>query len=515
MTQLSKAQTPSRKGIQSKRSLSTNIPTRRSSRVTTERLKVEVEEAMKKGDEALIQLKKAQLEEALQKKFENSYESQVTFDSSNASDIRERFSKEPIPIFPPYNQPSSEPDTNKWGYPIIESIKSFPSSSLSTSTSTSSTSTSNAAVMNNSSSWPSITTFNNNIKNLNLDEKDVAKLTPNRITSTCFHPTTSKVLVAAGDKEGYLGLWDVDSHDGNDGVLMFRPHVSNIAVLNCWVNDPYKIWSVSYDGTVRFMDVQAEQFVLGFQTPEDLDQIYLSDASFSPNNSNEILIGRSDGKVGHIDIRQSSDSNYSWIIQTQQSKVNSVQHIPLSEHLIVTAGAGKDGMIAIHDTRKVTQTKNEPQKNLCLYKFNKHTKSINAAAYSPDGNYLVSVSQDNTIKLWNNVSSQTLSSGESTKPSCQSISHDNHTGRWLSTFRPVFDPKQAHTFMIGSMARPRMIEFFSVQSGSNNDSDAVNLKRVATLMKDSLNSVCSRNAFHPSLNMIAGGNSSGRVHIFR
>jgi hypothetical protein len=41
------------------------------------------------------------------------------------------------------------------------------------------------------------------------------------------------------------------------------------------------------------------------------------------------------------------------------------------------------------------------------------------------------------------------------------------------------------------------------------------LSLLAAIKDDSLASVCSRNGFHPTLNIIIGGNSSGRVHIIR
>ena len=42
------------------------------------------------------------------------------------------------------------------------------------------------------------------------DERNVAKVTRERIYGIAMHPSPSRVLVGAGDKAGNLGLWSVD-----------------------------------------------------------------------------------------------------------------------------------------------------------------------------------------------------------------------------------------------------------------------------------------------------------------
>ena len=90
--------------------------------------------------------------------------------------------------------------------------------------------------------------------------------------------------------------------------------------------------------------------------------------------------------------------------------------------------------------------------------------------------------------------------------------------RWLSTFRPTFDPKHPASFVLGSMDRPRRVEVFSPSDALTStkvDSNPFSLSLIANIQNDVLNSVCSRNCFHPTLDIIVGGNSSGRVHVIR
>lgn len=82
--------------------------------------------------------------------------------------------------------------------------------------------------------------------------------------------------------------------------------------------------------------------------------------------------------------------------------------------------------------------------------------------------------------------------------------HNNNTGRWLTRFRAVWDPKQEQCFVVGSMARPRQIEVFQ----------DTGVLLHAFCSPECLGSVCSINAFHPTRNVLVGGNSSGRLHVF-
>ena len=96
------------------------------------------------------------------------------------------------------------------------------------------------------------------IAELNLDH-DVAKVVPDRIYSVACHPSSEHLLVAAGDKKGFLGLWNVDSSAENDGVHLFKPHSGAISSL-AWDSTGSSLLSSSYDGTVRLFDINRQTF---------------------------------------------------------------------------------------------------------------------------------------------------------------------------------------------------------------------------------------------------------------
>jgi hypothetical protein len=87
-----------------------------------------------------------------------------------------------------------------------------------------------------------------------------------------------------------------------------------------------------------------------------------------------------------------------------------------------------------------------------------------------------------------------------------SIRHDNMTGRWLTTFQAIFHP-ELDLFSVGSMSKPRCVEFFDPATASLHRS----------ISADALTAVVSRMAFHPRSDklILAGGSSSGRVTIVR
>ena len=72
----------------------------------------------------------------------------------------------------------------------------------------------------------------------------------------------------------------------------------------------------------------------------------------------------------------------------------------------------------------------------------------------------------------------------------------------ISAFKAEFHPRIEQVFFCGSMNRPRQIDCFTTEG------DQFNLKG------DDLASVCSIVKCHPTQDIVVGGNSSGRVHVF-
>lgn len=455
------------------RNVKVQLPTRRSGRVTLEKVKSELENAIKTNEDAsVIELKRKEYDEMISKGDSiNTY----NYEEASSYAVLKRITDD-IAIGKPLNI-TVDDDSDVKGEDVDISSVIISNNK------------------NNKKSSPASSSFSvASIKSLKIHNNEVSKVTESRITSVYLHPMSSKIICCAGDKSGYVGIWDVK----NDGVFKYQPHVSNVTQLYSSINNDHNtLLSSSYDGTVKTFDFNKDIITTSFVAPEGMDDIYFSDVSFLDNNS--MYLGRSDSKIGFIDLRTYSNK-YAWLYNTNSNKINSIQINPINSNELIIASSSMTGYISIYDIRKIATT---TKAVIPLIKLTDHTKSINAACMTPNGQFLVSICQDNTIRIWNAANGY---------KDCQVTSHDNHTGRWLSTFRPAFDLKNPSIFMTGSMERNRCIEVYELSTVGT--SNKVSNKLVTSLRSEILASVCSRNAFHPTLNVIAGGNSSGRVHIF-
>lgn len=401
----------SRRGTDSAKKKLPMMPTRRSGRMTVDKLRAEVDEL--EGDEKIG--KQQLLEEMLAKQKAGTYEVESLPASSWSSwDSRARIEESEFSLFPAANQPA-DADASNWVRPMIDAFAQEGTES----TVSSKKGDHKTLKKEPKGEAPKIVAqeYAKRMSRLSVSDNEVAKVTESRITAVWIHPAIDKILIGAGDKGGNLGIWDVNSTtSGNGGVFKFTPHVGGITKLHAYDSDPSKLYSVSSDGTIRFLDLGKEAFVLGFTAPEGLNDISFNDASFC-SSGNTVYIGKTDGTVGLVDFRSKGANTYEWCFETQPTKINSVQEYPTDTNLIITAGSGAAGAISIHDIRKAGK-KWSPIKTL-----NEHTKSINAAYSSPDGRYMVSVGQDSTIRTWKNFTSAKEDAVWT------ATRHDNHTGR--------------------------------------------------------------------------------------
>jgi WD domain, G-beta repeat len=416
-TVVAKSTQVSRRGSDSGKRKPPPVATRRSGRMTVEKLKAEVEEL--EGEDKI--LKQQLLDSLLTKQRAGAYEVEPDPVSSWSSwDARERIDASEFSIFPAANQPA-DTDVNSWVRPMIDAFNESDSKpSVSGGSKKGPQSAIKKEKVKSEPSTASAQEYANRMTRLSATEDEVAKMTDSRITSVWVHPGTDKLIIGAGDKGGNLGIWDVNSTaTGNGGVFKFKPHVGGISKLHAYDNEPSKLYSVSSDGTIRFLDLGKEAFVLGFTAPEGLYDISFNDASFA-SDGNTVFLGKTDGTVGLVDFRSKGANSYEWCFETQPTKINSVQQHPTDVNLLITAGSGAGGDIRIHDIRKAGA------KWPALKTLNEHTKSVNAAYCSPDGRYIVSVGQDSTVRTWKNF----VAPAE--EVIWHATRHDNHTGRCVN-----------------------------------------------------------------------------------
>ncbi|XP_044300806.1 WD repeat-containing protein 76 [Varanus komodoensis] len=314
-----------------------------------------------------------------------------------------------------------------------------------------------------------------------LREDCVAKVVKSRIYSVAIHPSESRTLVAAGDNWGHVGLWDLDCKL-EDGIHAFTLHRQPVSCLQFAPFNAAQLLSLSYDGTVRCGDVTRAVFEEVYRN----EQYNISSFDFLAKDASTLLVGMWDGGVAIVDQRTPGQS--SELFADLNSKTRTVHVHPVSRHYFMTAGARDVG---IYDVRHLKNSGSRP-----VVSLSGHTKSVASAYFSPhSGNRVVTTCADNTLRVFGTSCLSSLA------PILTTIRHNNNTGRWLTRFQTVWDPKRDDCFVVGSMSRPRQIQAFHATG-----------ELVHTFSSDDhLASVCSINAWHPSrsgkwiLQITAGG----------
>lgn len=317
---------------------------------------------------------------------------------------------------------------------------------------------------------------NKTMDSLSVKENMFVKVVPERIYCMGFHPS-DRALVVVGDKTGRLGFFDADK-GGNEAVVVYEPHVRPISDLKWHPSDWNKLFTCSYEGKVRCMDIEKTMF------SDILSNKQFFTALEVGGEGNTLYIADGEGQLSFLDIR-SSKITYTYSLHNK--RIYMIHRNPVRGYELLTCSG--DQTISIWDVRKL-------QKANPIQSY-KHDLAVTSARFSPiSGDKLVSVCNDNYIRIWEKISEQGLSDKNIKK-----IRHRNLTGRWVSNLQAHWHPKSDDLFMVGSMERA--IDVFS-SSG----------KRIAALVDDKLTSIPAINVFHNSRTIIASGNASGKVYVW-
>ncbi|KAK3930774.1 WD repeat-containing protein 76 [Frankliniella fusca] len=335
----------------------------------------------------------------------------------------------------------------------------------------------------------SLDTFKKIVSRLTITEEMIAKTNTARITSMAFHPGEEKVLVASGSTSGDLGLWDVYNPDEEKCVEVLGPHTSQVNCTSFDRCNPTKIITTSLDGTVRRGDLMKLVF----------DEIWAHEQN-GPNfhatwhdqvDPNTMMVAHGTGRVVVIDCRKPMDP-VGWF-HCHSRSVRTVQKHPQENKFFVTSSGL--GQVRIWDWRMMDKDEPEPVWDLV------HPKGLTSAFFSCKGNLLLTTCNDDRLRVYHTA----LLPGASKPKVVTNIKHDNHTGAWTSVFKAMWHPQREDVFMIGSMEKPRKLQIYGIHG-----QPVYNLTS-----NEHLVTIPAVHAWHPTLPLIAAGNSAGRVHVFR
>ncbi|XP_069862085.1 WD repeat-containing protein 76 [Dipodomys merriami] len=330
----------------------------------------------------------------------------------------------------------------------------------------------------------SIKSYKANLNSMVIREDTVRKLVDGSISSVAMHPSETRILVAAGARTGQIGIWDLTQRCEEGGMFRFYPHSRHVRCMYFSPANPAHILSLSYDGTLRCGDFSSAVFEEVYRN----ERSGLSSFDFLTEDASTLLVGHWSGHISLVDRRTPGMSDEK--LSSSMEQIRTVHVHPVHRQYFITAGL-RD--IHIYDARCLNSRRRQP-----LFALTGHTKSISSAYFSPvTGNRVVTTGYDCKLSVFDSscISSQI--------PLLTTIRHNTITGRWLTGFQAKWDPKQEDCFMVGSMAYPRQVNIFH-ETG----------KMVHSFLGECLASVCSINAMHPTRYILAGGNSSGKLHVF-
>ncbi|XP_042226552.1 WD repeat-containing protein 76-like [Homarus americanus] len=331
----------------------------------------------------------------------------------------------------------------------------------------------------------SMTSVLQTMKKMEINEARVAKVMPSRTFSVQIHPTVDKTLLLVGGKWGELGIWDVERKDETCGAYYLSPHSRPI---NCLTVDPWNhrhLYTTSYDGSLRRTDLEAGvvQEVYKY-VEESLYNMYIN--YHAHVDMNNILVGASHGEVIHVDLRAAEKKPVEYLVHNKTS-VKLVTVHPTQNHYFATAS--RDGSVCLWDVRH--HIKNIPIATCA------HGRSITGLQFSPlTGKSLISTCMDNNLRF--------IACDLTDLRVERKIPHNNQTGRWLTTFKAHYVPCREDLIVVGSLLQQRRVEIWGCDGQLKHN-----------FMGEHFASVASVTALHPTLPVLAGCNSSGRVHVFK
>lgn len=328
------------------------------------------------------------------------------------------------------------------------------------------------------------------------DERDI-KVVPERITSIAFHPSAEKRVVLAGDKVGELGVWDADRPE-DEGLVNFKFHTRGIATILVDPDNTSRVYTASYDSSIRRLDLQEQKSSEAFVYTWD-SNVGISD--FSLVDTNTVYYSTLDGCFGIHDMRTKRPKNP---LRLCDKKIGGFSVNPLNKSEVATASL--DRSLKLWDLRKPYQleiAEGEETKGAFLNGIYSSRLSISASSWNTSGQ-IVCNGYDNTINVFDLDKFNYGAKGNVDLEPSVRLQHNCQTGRWVSILKARWQERPrdgAQKFVIGNMKR-----FADIFAGSG--------QQLAHLDADHLTAVPAVAQFHRTENWVVGGNASGKVYLW-
>lgn len=122
-----------------------------------------------------------------------------------------------------------------------------------------------------------------------------------------MNPLSHGFLVAAGCKSGAVGLWNINAEStkwDESQLVAFSYHSRPTNCITFGMNEPHLMYTTSYDGTIRRVDLQKQDASLVYETPSNRkDNHTCWHVEIEPRI---LLLGVGDGSVARLDTRENN-----------------------------------------------------------------------------------------------------------------------------------------------------------------------------------------------------------------
>ena len=232
------------------------------------------------------------------------------------------------------------------------------------------------------------------------------KITPERIYSMGFHPMETKPLVFAGDKMGMLGIVDgsqepavaakqeeededeEDDADPNPQITQIKPHTRTITSIQTHPSHPEKIYTSSYDSSIRATDLTKSLAVELYGPTSRTDDEPISGLDLSSTDPYTLYFTTLNGAFGRYDTREPAPT--AELYQLSEKKIGGFTLHPSLPHYVATASL--DRCLRIWDLRKMSR------KLPTMVGEHESRLSVSHAAFNEAGQ-VATTSYDDTIKI--------------------------------------------------------------------------------------------------------------------
>ncbi|KAK4955165.1 hypothetical protein LTR10_007360 [Elasticomyces elasticus] len=356
-------------------------------------------------------------------------------------------------------------------------------------------------------------------------EPNRIKITPERIYSLGFHPTSDKALVFAGDKLGNLGLFDAsqtspekvkqeadDADEDGDvddeiepAISTFKLHTRTISALHFPSHDPTALLTASYDSSIRKLDLTTSKAIELYAPSDRSADAPISGVEISRSDPNLLHFTTLEGVFGLHDLRTKPHETVE-LLYLSDKKIGGMSLHPAYPHLLATASL--DRTLKIWDLRKITGKGDARAPHLVAE--HESRLSVSHAAFNGAGQ-IATASYDDTVKIhslpsevWDSKPASPYSmTPEEIKPTTV-VPHNNQTGRWVTILRAQWQlqPQDGiQKFVIGNMNR-----FVDIYDGKG--------KQLGQLGGEGITAVPAVAMFHPTNEWVAGGTASGKLCLW-